>query len=96
MLINIPQVLFDDVYDAREVFASKSEMPYYSVTDLKKNDLVLLETKLTKYRVQGTDKTKWNHQCVQFEMLAISLLYSADELAMGKSAQSKEIVGLHI
>lgn len=96
MLINIPQVLFDDVYDAREVFTSKSEMPYYSVTNLKKNDLVLLETKLTKYHVQGTDKMKWNHQYVQFEMLVISLLYSADELAMGKSAQSKEIVGLHI
>ena len=58
MLINIPQVLFNDIYDTHEVFASKSEMLYYSVTDLKKNDLVLLKTKLTKYHVQGTDKTK--------------------------------------
>lgn len=86
-------MLFENVYDTWEVSTTNSEMPNYSVMDFKKNDLVLLETKLSKYCVQGNDKSKWNHQHVQFEILAISVLYSANAHSMGGPTHMKEIVG---
>ncbi|KAF8136452.1 hypothetical protein EV363DRAFT_1120863, partial [Boletus edulis] len=65
--------LFDEVYDARDVFTNKKDMPHIVATELQKNDLVLLEGKMTRYPAQDEDK-KWTLKRVQMELLAVSLL----------------------
>ncbi|KAI6006130.1 hypothetical protein EDD15DRAFT_2135216, partial [Pisolithus albus] len=67
--------LFSSVYDAREVFCSKSEMLAYPATHLKKKDLVLLEARLIRYFLKD-DKGRYSHFRAQFELHAISLLHS--------------------
>ncbi|KAG6369645.1 hypothetical protein JVT61DRAFT_14141 [Boletus reticuloceps] len=70
-------VLFLAVYDAREVLKAKSDMEPLSPIDLKKNDLMLLEVKMVHYHVKDIKTNKWGH-CAQFEIIAISLLHSAN------------------
>lgn len=74
-----PATLFSSVYDAREVFCSKSEMLAYPATHLKKKDLVLLEARLIRYFLKD-DKGRYSHFRAQFELHAISLLHSHDEV----------------
>ncbi|KAF8125574.1 hypothetical protein EV363DRAFT_1117507, partial [Boletus edulis] len=66
---------FEQVYDACNVFTNKKDMPEYPVTDLKKNDLVLMEGRITKYHAKDREN-KWTLQRVQMELAAISLLHS--------------------
>lgn len=49
-------------------------MPGYEVTDLQKEDLVLIECKLTRYRTKNNDNANLT-QRAQMELLAISLLH---------------------
>ncbi|KAG6378305.1 hypothetical protein JVT61DRAFT_14025 [Boletus reticuloceps] len=86
--------LFEEVFDAREVFTNKKDMPDYLVTDLKKNDLVLIEGKVTKYRAKD-EHNKWSLQHVQMELAAISLLHSND-YQHGPASNAHDIMGLHI
>ncbi|KAF8426459.1 hypothetical protein L210DRAFT_3312358, partial [Boletus edulis BED1] len=67
-------VLFDAVYDARDAFANKKDAGCYPVAELKKSDLVLMESKITKYRTKDAD-SKWALQRVQTELRAVSLLH---------------------
>ena len=83
------------MYDAREVLTVKLDMPPYSALDLKKDDLVLLESNITRYRVKDTDN-KWSSQRVQMEMLAISLLFSADAPEAKQQSGSCDVCGLRI
>ncbi|KAG6376681.1 hypothetical protein JVT61DRAFT_1690 [Boletus reticuloceps] len=87
--------LFDEVYNAREVFANKKDMLYYPVTDLKKNDLALMEGKITKYRSKDSDN-KWSLQRVQMELTAILLLHCNECEQTEYALNSREITGLHI
>lgn len=74
----------------------KSEMPPYSALDLKKNDLVLLECNIMHYHVKDSEN-RWSSQCVQMEMLAISLLFSAEPASVEcQSAATQDILGLRI
>ncbi|KAG6375993.1 hypothetical protein JVT61DRAFT_2876 [Boletus reticuloceps] len=72
------QELFSDMYDATEVLNNKKEMELHSIADIKKNDLVVLETKLLKYRTKD-EHNKWTVQRMQMELVTIYLLNSADE-----------------
>ncbi|KAG1851052.1 hypothetical protein DFJ58DRAFT_729033 [Suillus subalutaceus] len=67
-------ILFDAVYNAREEGSLKTydERPLWNLADLKADDLILLEMRLTRYSKKGEDG-KWQSR-VQYEMLAISLL----------------------
>lgn len=82
-----------DVYDARDVFTSKKEMPLYPADELKKNDLVLLESKIMHYRVKNADN-KWTSQHVQMEMVVISLLSTADTGDEDVNVKSDELNGV--
>ncbi|KAG1855296.1 hypothetical protein F4604DRAFT_1685779 [Suillus subluteus] len=66
-------ILFDTVYDVQAEGSLKtySEWPLWNLADLKTGDLILLEMKMTRYSKKLEDK--W-HSCVQYEMIAISLL----------------------
>ncbi|KAG2091992.1 uncharacterized protein F5147DRAFT_657817 [Suillus discolor] len=87
-------VLFDDVYDVRNVSSLKSydERPLWQVQDLKKGDLVLLEAKITKYSMKN-DNGKWFSRA-QYEMIAISLLNMSEIWEIEEKKQ--EIEGLSI
>ncbi|KAG6369780.1 hypothetical protein JVT61DRAFT_13540 [Boletus reticuloceps] len=54
------------------------EMNLHSVADIKKNDLVLLETKLLKYCTKD-EHNRWTVQHVQMELIMIYLLNPADK-----------------
>ncbi|KAG6382099.1 hypothetical protein JVT61DRAFT_742 [Boletus reticuloceps] len=86
--------LFEEVYDARNVFTNKKDMPGYLVTDLKKNDLVLIEGRFTKYRTKD-EENKWSLQRVQMELDAISLLHS-NNYQHSQASNARDILGLHI
>lgn len=75
----------------------KEDMPTYPISDIKKDDLVLMESKITRYRIKGMDN-KWSHQRVQMELLAVSLLHSADLNVNNTVKQSVlgHVSGLHI
>ncbi|KAF8447507.1 hypothetical protein L210DRAFT_850004, partial [Boletus edulis BED1] len=89
-------ILFDEVYDARDVFTNKKDMPHIAATELQKNDLVLLEGKITRYRTQDEDK-KWTLLRVQMELLAVSLLSCAVLQDSRKPISGiREISGLRI
>ncbi|KAF8433751.1 hypothetical protein L210DRAFT_878203, partial [Boletus edulis BED1] len=89
-------ILFNDVYDARDVFTNKKDMPHIIATELQKSDLVLLEGKLTRYPAQDEEK-KWTVKRVQMELLAISLLASGVIQDNHKTVGGmREISGLHI
>ncbi|KAG6373151.1 hypothetical protein JVT61DRAFT_6766 [Boletus reticuloceps] len=68
--------LFDQVYDACDVFTNKSQMPHILATELWKNNLVLLKGKIIRYQAQDKEK-KWTLLCVQMELLAVFLLSCA-------------------
>ncbi|KAG9312346.1 hypothetical protein JVU11DRAFT_7664 [Chiua virens] len=85
--------LFDNVFDAHEVFMDRNNMPRYSVHNLKKDDLVLLETKISHYQLKDQDH-KWSSLRPQMDILAISILYDADDEE--QEAQAPTIQGLHI
>ncbi|KAF8133834.1 hypothetical protein EV363DRAFT_1295276 [Boletus edulis] len=89
-------ILFDEVYNARDVFTNKKDMPHITATELQKNDLVLLEGKITRYRTQDEDK-KWTLLHVQMELLAVSLLSCAVLQDSQKPISGiREISGLRI
>ncbi|KAF8131103.1 hypothetical protein EV363DRAFT_1296544 [Boletus edulis] len=69
--------LFGEVFDAHDILTNKAEMPPYPVEELKKNDLVLLESKIICYKLKDANNN-WTIHHVQMEMLTISLLYCAD------------------
>lgn len=83
------------MYDAHEVMASKDEMAKYPITLIKKNDLVVVETKVTRYHTKDADN-KWSNQRVQMELLAVSLLHYAQSPGAAEQRKPQEIVGLHI
>lgn len=88
-------MLFDAVYDATEVLTTKNEMPVLPVSEIKKDDLVLVETKITRYHTKDADN-KWSLQRVQMELLAISLLHSAEFSCISKPTMTHDIAGLRI
>jgi len=67
------------VYDARKVLLAKNAMAKYSALDLKKKDLVLLETRITRYR-QKDKNGRWTIHRAQFELQAVSILANALEI----------------
>ena len=71
-------ILFNNVYDARQVLLAKNAMEKYNTLDLKKKDLVLLEARLTRYR-QKDDNGRWSIHRAQFELQAISILQNAPD-----------------
>ena len=71
-------ILFNNVYDARRVLLAKNAMQKYNTLDLKKKDLVLLETRLTRY-CQKDDNGRWSIHRAQFELQAISILQNAPD-----------------
>ena len=58
---------------------AKSAMEKYATLDLKKKDLVLLETRLTRYR-QKDENGRWTIHGMQFELQAVSILENAQEI----------------
>ncbi|KIK74841.1 hypothetical protein PAXRUDRAFT_788621 [Paxillus rubicundulus Ve08.2h10] len=82
--------LFSAVYDASEVLLPKAEMAYYNPIDLKTRDLVLIETRITRYKSKDNDN-KWTVQRAQLELLAINLLYSAPATQDGEESRSANI-----
>jgi hypothetical protein len=74
---------------------AKSEMELISLTDLKKNDLVLLEAKINHYRAKDPRDEKWG-QHAQLEMTAISLLHSPDSTDEDEWFTGKDIDNLWI
>ena len=57
---------------------AKNAMQKYNTLDLKKKDLVLLETRLTRYR-QKDDNGRWTVHRAQFELQAVSILQNAPD-----------------
>ncbi|KAF8439782.1 hypothetical protein L210DRAFT_867482 [Boletus edulis BED1] len=88
-------VLFNAAYDARELLLAKKKMESYPITEIKKDDLVLLETKMTRYPVKNSDN-KWGDYRTQMELLAVSLLHSANHIKPVKNETTHDIVGLRI
>ena len=79
--------IFSEAYDAREEYRGKSEMPYWNITDAKIRDLVLLEVRISRFRLKSEDEQKgqsstkyksfasrWETWRAQYEIHAISLL----------------------
>lgn len=71
-------ILFNNVYDARQVLLAKNAMEKYNTLELKKKDLVLLEARLTRYR-QKDNNGRWSIHRAQFELQAISILQNAPD-----------------
>ena len=67
------------MYDVRKVLLAKNAMAKYSALDLKKKDLVLLETHITCYR-QKDENGRWTIHHAQFELQAVSILANAPEI----------------
>ncbi|KAI9059286.1 hypothetical protein FKP32DRAFT_1680100 [Trametes sanguinea] len=72
---------FMNVYDATDKLSAKANMPQLSAVDVVKNDIVLVECHFTRWKPAGESKGKksWNVFDVGFELLSISLLYSAPD-----------------
>jgi hypothetical protein len=87
--------LLDEVYDACDVFTSKDEMAAYSVEGIKKNDLILMESKITRYQTRNTEN-KWGNQCTQMELITLLLLHSADPSEGADKEATQDITGLRI
>jgi len=89
-------ILFNCVYDARKVLLAKNAMQKYDTLDLKKKDLILLETRITRYR-QKDENGRWTIHCAQFELQAVSILQTApyDDGAPDENSDI-EIADLHI
>ncbi|KIO10712.1 hypothetical protein M404DRAFT_20964 [Pisolithus tinctorius Marx 270] len=66
-------VLFNSIYDAREILKSKSTMKKLDISYLEKRALVLLETHFTRYRQKDVN-SRWTISKAQFELQAIYLL----------------------
>jgi len=69
-------ILFNCIYDANKVLLAKNAMQKYNTLDLKKKDLVLLETHIMCYR-QKDKNGRWTIHCAQFELQAILILQTA-------------------
>lgn len=65
-------------------------MPGYEVTDFRKDDLVLIECKLTRYRTKDAENKIWT-QRAQMGLLAISLLHKGVERPLVEDGPSKEV-----
>ncbi|KAI9064622.1 hypothetical protein FKP32DRAFT_1602840 [Trametes sanguinea] len=74
-------VAFSNVYDATERLTAKASMPQLSPVDVVKNDIVLVECYLTRWKKAGDSKGKktWGSFDVGFELQSLCLLYSAPE-----------------
>jgi hypothetical protein len=70
-------------------------MEFISPTDLKKNNLVLLEVKINHYRTKDPRDDKWG-QRAQLEMTSISLLHSPDSTDEDEQCTCKDIDNLGI
>ena len=61
------------------VLLAKNAMAKYSALDLKKKDLVLLETRSTRYQ-QKDENGRWTIHRAQFELQAVLILANAPEI----------------
>lgn len=87
--------LFHKVYDGTETIRNKNAMEYYNVLDLEKDDLILIECKLTRYRTKEADNKTWL-QRTQMELLAISLLHKRVERAGTTEHEDRDVGDLCI
>lgn len=83
------------MFDAHEILHPKSQMNPLHVMDIKKNNLVLLEAKLIRYRTKDADN-KWSGQHSQFELLAVSLLNSTPETLEEDKESYQDIEDIYI
>ena len=68
------------MYDATEKYDPKGRMPKYSISHVKRGDLVLAEVQVTRYRDQddGTpeaDRWKWQQWVAQLALMRLSVLH---------------------
>ncbi|OBZ76919.1 hypothetical protein A0H81_03467 [Grifola frondosa] len=73
---------FERVYDATERFGPKSSMSTINATAIAKNDIVLVECYLTRWRLGETKYSKaWDAWKCGFQLHTIALLYSAPDVS---------------
>jgi hypothetical protein len=80
---------FSEAYDAREEFRVKAEMAHHDISEFAIRDLVLLELRISRYRLKTDEEmkaaesstnrykprpTKWEKWRAQYDIHAISLL----------------------
>ena len=80
---------FSEAYDAREEFRPKAEMAFHDISEFAVRDLVLLELRISRYRLKTDEEikaaessanrykprsTKWEKWRAQYDIHAISLL----------------------
>ncbi|KAI6156990.1 hypothetical protein BKA82DRAFT_3966176 [Pisolithus tinctorius] len=85
--------LFNSVYDARQILQAKSAMRKFAATDLKKRDLVVLETCLIRYRQKDLGG-RWSIFRAQFELQAVYLLQDGPEIDEERVENETEITDL--
>ncbi|EGO04555.1 hypothetical protein SERLA73DRAFT_68244 [Serpula lacrymans var. lacrymans S7.3] len=92
---------FTDVYDARKVFNPKSEMDYYSATNLQMGDTVLMEAYIKHYCLRSdidnltpVNKCPWRGWKAYFELKCISLIHTT--LQDDKVEAKKDEQHIHI
>ncbi|KIN94897.1 hypothetical protein M404DRAFT_34600 [Pisolithus tinctorius Marx 270] len=89
-------VLFNSIYDAREILKNKSAMTKLDISYLEKRALVLLECHLNCYH-QKDDHGRWTISKAQFELQAIYLLQDPCHPNPDQASNSGvEIAGLAI
>ncbi|OBZ77795.1 hypothetical protein A0H81_02173 [Grifola frondosa] len=92
---------FERVYDATERFGPKSSMSTINATAIAKNDIVLVECYLTRWRLGETKYSKaWDAWKCGFQLHTVALLYSAPDvskdLELDVDEELKFIPTLHV
>ncbi len=72
---------FNAIYDARECFRPKRDMPAISAQAIGKGDLVLVEALVSRWKTSKDKKNRkgWSLWDVGFELQAVSHLFDAPE-----------------
>ncbi|KAH7904717.1 hypothetical protein BJ138DRAFT_1130846 [Hygrophoropsis aurantiaca] len=71
---------FSEVYDAREGYKDKSEMPVLSLGDIKQRDLILIECSMKRFSTERKRYQTWDKWRAFLNLKAVSLIATAPEL----------------